>query len=55
MLKLVSDISVHQRIGKYSVDVFVPEWNVAFEFQGEQHFKQTWRGALTGFVTLFEV
>jgi hypothetical protein len=45
MLKLVTDdLVVHHRIGKHSVDIFVPEWDVAIEYQGVQHYQQNWRG-----------
>jgi very-short-patch-repair endonuclease len=46
MLQLITDVKRHQRIGNHSVDIFVPEWNLALEYQGEQHFHQTWRGDL---------
>lgn len=37
MLQLVADIEIHAKIGKYSVDVFVPSWKLAVEYQGIQH------------------
>lgn len=47
MLRLIADVEVHQKIGQYSVDAFIPAWNVAIEYQGGQHQQQTWRGDLT--------
>lgn len=44
MLKLVVDIKIHHKIGDYTVDIFVPELNAVIEYQGIQHFKQSWRG-----------
>jgi very-short-patch-repair endonuclease len=44
MLKLVADVDVHRRVGNHSVDIFVNDWNVAIEYQGKQHFTQSWRG-----------
>jgi very-short-patch-repair endonuclease len=45
MLRLVTeDVVVHHRIGKHSVDIYIPEMNVAIEYQGSQHFQQSWRG-----------
>ena len=44
MLQLVADAKVHARIGTYSVDVYIPDWKLAVEYQGVQHFQQWWRG-----------
>ena len=44
MLQLVADTQVHAKIGKYSFDVFIPDWKLAVEYQGGQHSRQTWRG-----------
>lgn len=44
MLKLVADVLIHHKLGDFSVDVYVPEWRVAVEYQGGQHYHQTWRG-----------
>ena len=46
MLQLVADIKVHHRIGNFSVDVYIPDWKLAIEYQGGQHFQQSWRGDL---------
>jgi very-short-patch-repair endonuclease len=47
MLKLLADVKVHQKIGEFSVDVFIPEWKLAIEYQGGQHLKQSWHGDLS--------
>ena len=44
MLQLVADTQTHAKIGKYSVDVFIPDWKLAVEYQGIQHSQQSWRG-----------
>lgn len=45
MLRLVAgNIIPHHKIGQHSVDIFIPDWNVAIEYQGVQHSKQHWRG-----------
>ena len=44
MLNVVADIKIHHKIDKYSIDIYIPEWNVAIEYQGEQHFKNTTHG-----------
>ena len=44
MLKMVADVTVHAKLGEFSVDVFIPDWKLAVEYQGGQHSKQTWRG-----------
>jgi very-short-patch-repair endonuclease len=49
MLHLVADVKVHQKIGNYSVDVFVPDWKAALEYQGGQHYQQSWRGDVQGY------
>jgi very-short-patch-repair endonuclease len=49
MMQLVADIVVHPKLGEHSVDIFVPEWKLAIEYQGGQHYQQTWRGEITRF------
>jgi hypothetical protein len=44
MLNLVGDVKVHQKIGEFSVDIHMPEWNLAVEYQGGQHAFQSWCG-----------
>src|SRR4051812_10950837 len=46
MLQVIADTEIHARIGSHSVDVYIPEWKLAVEYQGEQHFQQSWRGDL---------
>lgn len=43
MLKMVADVNVHHKIGEYSVDFYVPDWKLAIEYQGEQHFMKSWK------------
>jgi regulatory protein YycI of two-component signal transduction system YycFG len=47
MLQLVvDDVRLHHKFDKHSVDIYIPEWNIAIEYQGKQHFQQHWRGDL---------
>jgi hypothetical protein len=49
MLRLVAgNIKLHHRIGHHSVDIFIPEWNLAIEYQGIQHYQGHWFGARNG-------
>jgi very-short-patch-repair endonuclease len=41
---IVEDVKVHHRIGKYSVDIFIPDWKLALEYQGEQHYQTSCHG-----------
>jgi very-short-patch-repair endonuclease len=47
MLKSVTSVSVHHVIEGYSVDVYLPEFSVAIEYQGAQHFTPKLRGEVT--------
>lgn len=51
MLQLVAETKIHAKIGRYSVDVFIPDWKLAVEYQGGQHAKQTWRGDLKRWIS----
>jgi very-short-patch-repair endonuclease len=46
MMGLVADIKTHHRIGNYVVDIYIPELNLALEYQGKQHFQQAQYGDL---------
>jgi hypothetical protein len=54
-MNLVADVSIHHRIGKFTVDIFVPEWNMALEYQGGQHFQQTWHGDVREYSISFKL
>jgi hypothetical protein len=40
MLNIAKNIEVHYRIKKYTVDVYIPEWNLAVEYNGEHHYHE---------------
>jgi hypothetical protein len=44
MLRSLTQIECNVNLHGYSVDIFVPEWSVAFEYQGAHHYNQTYRG-----------
>jgi very-short-patch-repair endonuclease len=46
MLKRVTKTQHQAVIGGHSIDLFLPEWNIAIEYQGEQHYQQHYRGCL---------
>lgn len=44
MLQLIAEATIHAKIGKYSVDAYIPDWKLAVEYHGIQHFQESWRG-----------
>jgi very-short-patch-repair endonuclease len=46
MLEKFTHVIPQARILGYSVDLFLPEWSIAVEYQGYQHFQQFFRGDL---------
>jgi very-short-patch-repair endonuclease len=45
MFKLLTDdVKSHVSIGGQSVDVFLPEYSVAIEYQGKHHYEQQAHG-----------
>lgn len=41
---LTSDVQIHADVHGYSVDIFIPQWKVAIEYQGDQHYKAVYKG-----------
>jgi very-short-patch-repair endonuclease len=44
MMRAVADIEVHSNINGYSVDIYVKDWKLAIEYQGQQHYTPIHRG-----------
>jgi hypothetical protein len=46
MLEIISPAEPHVTINGYSVDIYLPQFSLAFEFQGKQHYVPHKRGSL---------
>lgn len=47
-----TNVYTHCKIGGYSVDIYVPEWKLALEYQGTQHYQPSYKSDLKRYVHL---
>lgn len=53
MLKSVTRVEPQTRIQGHSIDLFLPEWSLAVEYQGQQHYAPTyWQSGFQQFLPL---